>query len=105
MIIFLGTVLQCTIKQIAENFPVGLLTKEELLHLYAGIDVPSFLQNSPLFEMKSKLSNIPNLSDVDIENNIVNTIKSNYYEQDNFRHTTHNLKKSVLFYFISILEA
>ena len=60
--------LQCTIKQRAEIFPSGLLTKEELLHLY-GIDVPSFLQNLPSFEMKSKLSNIPNLSDADIENN------------------------------------
>ena len=43
--------------------------------------------------MKSKLSNIPNLSNVDIENNIVNTIKSDCYEQDNFRHTTQNFKK------------
>ena len=43
--------------------------------------------------MKSKLLNIPNLSDVDTENNIVNTIKSDYYEQDNFRHTNQNCKK------------
>ena len=34
--------------------------------------------------MNSKLSNIhvPNLSDVDIENNLVNAINSDYYEQD-----------------------
>ena len=31
-------------------------------------------------------------SDVDIENDIVSTITSDYYEQDNFRHTTQNLK-------------
>ena len=93
--------LQCTIKQRAEIFPFGLLTKEELLHLY-GIDVPSFLQNSPSFEMKSKLLNIPNFSDVDKENNMVNTIKSDYYEQDNFRHITHNLKKRFSLFHLNI---
>ena len=93
--------MQCTIKQRAEIFPFGVLTKEELLHLY-GIDVPSFLQNLPSFEMKSKLSNIPNLSDVVIENNIVSTIKSDYYEQDNFRHTTHNLKKCFSLFHLNI---
>ena len=91
--------LQCTIKQRSENFPFGLSTKEELLDLYQ-VDRPSFLFNLPSYEMRSKLSNIPNLSDVDAENNLVNAIENNsvninsdYYEQDSFTHFFSNLKK------------
>ena len=43
--------------------------------------------------MKSKLSNKQNLSNVDIENNLVNAINSDYYEQDSFKHSFSNLKK------------
>ena len=43
--------------------------------------------------MRSKFSNIPNLSDVDAENNLVNAINSDYYEQDSFKHSFSNLKK------------
>ena len=44
--------------------------------------------------MKSKLSNIPNLSDVDIENNLVNAINSDYYEQDSFKYSFSNWEKT-----------
>ena len=84
--------LQCTIKQISEIFPFGLSTKEELLDLYQ-VDRPSFLFNLPSYEMRSKLGNIPNLSDVDAENNLVSAINSDYYEQDSFKHSFSNLKK------------
>ena len=52
--------------------------------------------------LKSKPSNIPNLFYVDMENNIVSTIKSDYYEQDSFRHTTQNFKEFFSLFHLNI---
>ena len=52
--------------------------------------------------MKSKLSKIPNLADVDIENNLINPINSDYYELDAFKHKTKNMKKSFGLFYINI---
>ena len=93
--------IQCVIKQYADIFPFGLLTKNELLELLE-IDIPSFLENIPTFSLKSKLSNIPNLADVDIENNLINPINSDYYELDAFKHKTKNMEKSFGLFLINI---
>ena len=73
------TCLVCQIKHNAEIFPLGLLSKFELLDLN-GIDLPSHLQTLPSLETHSKLVNLPNLNDFD--ENIINTINSKYYSVD-----------------------
>ena len=75
------TCLVCQIKHNAEIFPLGLLSKFELLNLN-GIDLPSYLQTLPSLETHSKLVNLPNLNDFDIDENIINTINSKYYNVD-----------------------
>ena len=75
------TCLVCQIKHNAEIFPLGLLSKFELLDLN-GIDLPSHLQTLPSLETRSKLVNLPNLNDFDIDENIINTINSKYYSVD-----------------------
>ena len=68
----------CLIKLNAEIFPFGLLSKLELLDLY-GVDLPSHLKTLPSFETRSKLINLPNLEDFDIDENVVNAVNSKYY--------------------------
>ena len=55
-----------------------LLSKLELLDLY-GIDLPSHLETLPSFETRSKLVNLPNLNDFDIDENVINAVSSKYY--------------------------
>ena len=57
------------------------MSKFELLDLN-GIDLPSHLQTPPSLETRSKLVNLPNLHDFDIDENIINTINSKYYSVD-----------------------
>ena len=54
------------------------MSKFELLDLN-GIDLPSHLQTLPSLETRSKLVNLPNLNDFDVDENIINTINSKYY--------------------------
>ena len=68
----------CLIKLNAEIFPFGLLSKLELLDLY-GVDLPSHLKTLPSFETRSKVINLPNLEDFDIDENVVNAVNSKYY--------------------------
>ena len=68
----------CLIKLNAEIFPFGLLSKLELLDLY-GVDSPSHLKTLPSFETRSKVINLPNLEDFDIDENVVNAVNSKYY--------------------------
>ena len=49
-----------------------------MLDLY-GIDLPSHLVTLPSFETCSKLVNLPNLNDFDIDENVINDIDSKYY--------------------------
>ena len=72
----------CKIKSNAEIFPFGLLSKLELLDLY-GIDLPSHLETLPSFETCSKLVNLPNLNDFDIEY-VINAVNSKYYSITEF---------------------
>ena len=62
----------------ASTFPLGYLSKMELNDLYA-IDLPSQLQLPPSFELRSKLSHIPNLDDFDIYENFIHSVHSKYY--------------------------
>ena len=71
----------CQIKHTAEIFPFGLLSKLELLDLY-GVDLPSHLHTLPSFETLSKLVNLPNMNDFDIDNNNINIGNSKYHSLD-----------------------
>ena len=73
------SMLTCKIKQNAEIFPFGLLSKFELLDLY-GIDLPSLVETFPCFETRSRLTMLPNISDFDIDENLISTISSKYYD-------------------------
>ena len=56
----------CNIDDMASKFPFGYLSKIELSELY-GVDSLSQLELLPSFEIRSKLSQIPNLDDYDID--------------------------------------
>ena len=73
--------LLCQIKHTAEIFPFGLLSKLELLDLY-GVDLPFHLHTLPSFETRSKLVNLPNMNDFDIDHNIINIVNSKYHSLD-----------------------
>ena len=70
-------------KSNAEIFPFGLLSKLELLDLY-GINLPSHLETLPSFETCSKLVNLPDLNDFDIDENVINAVNSQYYSITEF---------------------
>ena len=76
LIKFLG----CTIDDMASKFAFDYLSKIELNELY-GVDLPSQLELFPPFEIRSKLSQIPNLDDNDIDENFVQSIYSKYMDQ------------------------
>ena len=63
----------CNIKNNADIFPFGFLSKSELLDLH-GIDMPSQLAMLPSFAVRSKLSKMPNLNDFDMDENLTYTI-------------------------------
>ena len=66
----------------ASKFPFGYLSKIELSELY-GVDLPSQLELLQSFEIRSKVSHIPNLDDYDIDENFVQSINSKYIDIDN----------------------
>ena len=53
-----------------DMFPFGLLTNEEFLGL-CDFDLPSLIDSAPSFEITSNLTNLPNLSDYDIDEHTV----------------------------------
>ena len=61
---------KCTISKIAEMFPCLSLDNNEINDLH-HIDKISHLDLLRSYELQSKLSGMPNLSDADIENNCV----------------------------------
>ena len=63
----------CTIDDMASKFRFSYLSKIELSELY-GVDLPSQLELLPSFQIRSKLSQIPNLDDYDIDENFVQSI-------------------------------
>ena len=63
----------------SEIFPFGFLSKTELFDLL-GVDLPSQVELLPSFENTSKLTNLPNLSSCNLDENFVETINSKYYK-------------------------
>ena len=91
----------CNIDDMASKFPFGYLSKIELSELY-GVDLPSQLELLPSFEIRSKLSQIPNLDDYDIDENFVQSINSKYMDQLAFNNLTSTLSKSLSLMHINI---
>ena len=56
------------------------------------IDRISLLDLLPSYELQSKLSGMPNLSDADIENNFVCRINSDFYNLEKFKSSTRQIK-------------
>ena len=75
---------KCTISKIADMFPFLSLDNNERNDLH-HIDKISHLDLLPSYELQSKLSRMPNLSDADIENNYVYRINSDYYNLEEFK--------------------
>ena len=73
------------------------------LNDFNGLDLPSQLKLLPSYELRSKLSHIPNLDDFDIEENHIRAVNSNYYDFHDFIKLTNSLK-NVYHYFMLILE-
>ena len=57
-----------------------------------GIDLPSQLALLPTFETLSKLSNLPNLNDFDMDENLIHTTDSKYYDIPEFSKLNHAVK-------------
>ena len=69
----------CDIEDMASKFPFCYLSELELIDLY-GPDFPSQLQLLPIYELRSKLSKIPNLDNFDVDENYVQSVSSKYYD-------------------------
>ncbi len=59
-------------------FPFGSLENEELLGI-SDLDLPSFIDSTPMFEVTSSLMDLPNLSDYDIDEHMPQSIDSRYF--------------------------
>ena len=72
---------QClsVIKENSEIFPLHLLDKSELLDLY-GVDLPSQLKFREFYELRSRLANMPNIQDFDMDENLTHKVNSKYYD-------------------------
>ena len=69
----------CVIHNNAENFPYGYLSTSELLDLYR-VDLPSQLPLLRSYDVRSKLSKMPNMTDFDMDENLAHKINSRYLE-------------------------
>ena len=72
------------------------------LNDFNGLDVPSQLKLLPSYELRSKLSRIPNLDDFDIEENHIRAVNSNYYDLRDFIKLTDSLKKCLSLFHVYI---
>ena len=74
-------------KENSEIVPFFFLDKHELLDLN-GIDFPSQLKLLGSYELpdelKSRLKTMPNLHDYDMDENLIHTVNSNYYDITTF---------------------
>ena len=75
--------LLCIVKENSEIVPFFFLDSHELLDLN-GIALPSQLKLLGSYELKSKLKTMPNLHDYDMDENIIHTVNSNYYDVTTF---------------------
>ena len=69
--------IKCTIINNSSMFPFTLESDEVLLGLN-GFNLPSLVDSLPSFEIPSKLTNLPNLSDYDTDENLNLNISSQY---------------------------
>ena len=69
----------CVIHNNAENFPYGYLSNSELLDLH-GVDLPSQLALLQSYDVCSKLSKMPTMTDFDMDENLAHKINSRYME-------------------------
>ena len=70
-------------KENAHMFPFFFLDKHEILDLN-GIDLPSHLKLLESYDFKSKLKSMPNLQELDMDENLINKVNSDYYDLINF---------------------
>ena len=56
----------------------------------------------PTFETRSKLSNLPNLNDFDMDENLIHTIDSQYYEITEFSKLNHAVKDGFSLFHLNI---
>ena len=71
----------CIMEENSQFYPYFFLDKSELLDLN-GIDLPSQLNFLESYEIKSKLTDMPNLHDFDMDNNLIHKVNSKYYDID-----------------------
>ena len=69
--------LSCTIYNNSKIFPFTL-ESDELLQEINCTNFPSLTDSLPSFEISSKLTDLPNLSDYDVDDNIIQKICSQY---------------------------
>ena len=73
----------CDIDDMASKFPFTYSSKTELNDLY-GLDIPSQLKLLPSYELRSKLTHITSLDNLDLDENYVQAINSKYYDLPEF---------------------
>ena len=76
--------LLCSMKENSQIFPFFFLDKIELLELN-GVDLPSHLKLLGNYDIKSKLANMPNLNDFDLDENLIHKVNSNYQDIISFQ--------------------
>ena len=59
-------------------FPFGSLKNDEYLGL-CDLDLPSLIDTAPSFDVSSNLTDLPNLSDYDIDEHMPQSIDSCYF--------------------------
>ena len=70
--------LLCNMKERSQIFPFFFLDKSKLLDLN-GTDLPSQLKLSGSYDFKSRLTNMPSLHDIDMDENLIRKVNSDYY--------------------------
>ena len=85
------------IKQRAEIFPFGFLSKLELRDLN-GVDLPSFLSILPSYDTQSKLTKLSNVGDFDIDESFAQSINSKYLNVRGLSKLSINKKDLSLFH-------
>ena len=74
------------------------------LNDFNGLDLPSQLKLLPSYELRSKLSGIPNLDNFGIEENHIRAVNSNYYDLHDFIKLTNSVKKCLPLFHVNIIS-
>ena len=84
-------------KKKLKYFPFFFLDKSEL-HDLNGIYLPSQLKLLESYELKFKLSNMANLQDLDMDENLIHKVNSKYYDVIDFPKVMKNPHSFSLFH-------